>query len=207
MACSLDLMFAGTETTSSTLRWALLFMAVHPEIQGTIYKKVFCLAFIPQRFVTDQLGASPHSHNWSLGRPLQQYPCIVPRVFPWAHPCSFPARVQAEIDAVIGQAQPPALEDRNKLHYTNAVIHEVQRKGNVIPFNVPRMASEDTYVDGYYIPKVNSRVLGSAGSPGTLPAPQARCQARSLLCRHCPCPVHSSLLLNMHFSIQCSPAP
>ncbi|XP_036244156.1 cytochrome P450 2J2-like [Molothrus ater] len=96
MACSLDLMFAGTETTSSTLRWALLFMAIHPEIQ---------------------------------------------------------ARVQAEIDAVIGQARSPALEDRNKLHYTNAVIHEVQRKGNVIPFNVPRMASEDTYVDGYYIPK------------------------------------------------------
>nr|XP_021398104.1 cytochrome P450 2J2-like isoform X1 [Lonchura striata domestica]XP_021398122.1 cytochrome P450 2J2-like isoform X1 [Lonchura striata domestica]XP_021398129.1 cytochrome P450 2J2-like isoform X1 [Lonchura striata domestica] len=96
IACSLDLMFAGTETTSSTLRWALLFMATHPEIQG---------------------------------------------------------RVQAEIDAVIGQARPPALEDRNNLHYTNAVIHEVQRKGNVIPFNVPRMASEDTYVDGYYIPK------------------------------------------------------
>ncbi|NWY29594.1 CP2J2 protein, partial [Pheucticus melanocephalus] len=96
MACSLDLMFAGTETTASTLRWALLFMAIHPEIQ---------------------------------------------------------ARVQAEIDAVIGQARPPALEDRNKLHYTNAVIHEVQRKANVIPFNVPRMASEDTYVDGYYIPK------------------------------------------------------
>ncbi|NWY94114.1 CP2J2 protein, partial [Loxia curvirostra] len=96
MACSLDLMFAGTETTSSTLRWAFLFMATHPEIQ---------------------------------------------------------AQVQAEIDAVIGQARPPALEDRNNLHYTNAVIHEVQRKGNVIPFNVPRMASEDTYVDGYYIPK------------------------------------------------------
>ncbi|XP_032923016.1 cytochrome P450 2J2-like [Catharus ustulatus] len=96
MACTLDLMFAGIETTSSTLRWALLFMAIHPEIQ---------------------------------------------------------ARVQAEIDAVIGQARPPALEDRNNLHYTNAVIHEVQRKGNVVPFNVPRMASEDAYVDGYFIPK------------------------------------------------------
>ncbi|NXP58246.1 CP2J2 protein, partial [Chloropsis cyanopogon] len=95
-ACALDLMFAGTETTSSTLRWALLFMATHPEIQ---------------------------------------------------------ARAQAEIDAVIGQARPPALEDRSSLPYTNAVIHEVQRKGNVIPFNVPRMASEDAYLDGYYIPK------------------------------------------------------
>ncbi|NXM00677.1 CP2J2 protein, partial [Tyrannus savana] len=33
IACTLDLMVAGTETTSSTLRWALLFMALHPEIQ------------------------------------------------------------------------------------------------------------------------------------------------------------------------------
>ncbi|NXY14704.1 CP2J2 protein, partial [Atrichornis clamosus] len=96
VACTLDLMVAGTETTSSTLRWALLFMVMYPEIQ---------------------------------------------------------ARVQAEIDAVIGQARPPTLEDRNNMHYTNAVIHEVQRKGNVIPFNVPRMAAKDTYVDGYYIPK------------------------------------------------------
>lgn len=71
--------------------------------------------------------------------------------------------MQAEIDAVIGQARPPALEDRNSLHYTNAVIHEVQRKGNVVPFNVPRMATEDAYVDGYYIPKVNSGVLGLQG--------------------------------------------
>ncbi|NWT07519.1 CP2J2 protein, partial [Mionectes macconnelli] len=33
VACTLDLMFAGTETTSSTLRWAVLFMALHPDIQ------------------------------------------------------------------------------------------------------------------------------------------------------------------------------
>lgn len=100
--------------------------------------------------------------------------------------------MQAEIDAVIGQARPPALEDRNSLHYTNAVIHEVQRKGNVIPFNAPRMATEDTYVDGYYIPKVNSRVLGLQGH-SQLPRHGAR------LCRHCPYPGQSSLLLNMDF--------
>lgn len=93
--------------------------------------------------------------------------------------------MQAEIDAVIGQARPPALEDRNKLHYTNAVIHEVQRKGNVIPFNVPRMASEDTYVDGYFIPKVNSGVLGlrsTPSSPATVPHQVPPVQSVSLPC-------------------------
>ncbi|NXN47142.1 CP2J2 protein, partial [Rhinoptilus africanus] len=96
VACALDLLFAGTETTSTTIRWALLYMAVYPEIQ---------------------------------------------------------ARVHAEIDAVIGQARQPCLEDRNNMPYTNAVIHEVQRKGNIIPFNVPRLTVKDTVVDGFHIPK------------------------------------------------------
>ncbi|NXG89380.1 CP2J2 protein, partial [Stercorarius parasiticus] len=96
VACTLDLLFAGTETTSTTIRWGLLYMATHPEIQ---------------------------------------------------------ARVHAEIDTVIGQARQPSLEDRNNMPYTNAVIHEVQRKGNIIPFNVPRLTVKDTVVDGFHIPK------------------------------------------------------
>ncbi|XP_030350337.1 cytochrome P450 2J2-like isoform X1 [Strigops habroptila] len=96
VVCTLDLLLAGTETTSTTIRWALLFMAKYPEIQ---------------------------------------------------------ARVQAEIDAVIGQGRQPALQDRNNMPYTNAVIHEVQRKGNIIPFNVPRLTTKDTFVDGFLIPK------------------------------------------------------
>ncbi|NWS71187.1 CP2J2 protein, partial [Crotophaga sulcirostris] len=96
VACALDLLLAGTETTSTTIRWALLYMAIYPEIQ---------------------------------------------------------ARVQAEIDAVIGQTRQPALEDRNNMPYTNAVIHEVQRKGNIIPFNVPRMTVKDTDLCGFHIPK------------------------------------------------------
>ncbi|KFW64190.1 Cytochrome P450 2J6, partial [Pygoscelis adeliae] len=37
--------------------------------------------------------------------------------------------------------------------YTNAVIHEVQRKGNIIPLNVPRLTVKDTVLDGFHIPK------------------------------------------------------
>ncbi|KAM9542238.1 cytochrome P450 2J2-like [Guaruba guarouba] len=96
VACALDLLSAGTETTSTTIRWALLFMAKYPVIQ---------------------------------------------------------ARVQAEIDAVIGQARQPALRDRDNMPYTNAVIHEVQRKGNIVPFNVPRLTTKDTFVGGFFIPK------------------------------------------------------
>ncbi|XP_027708573.1 cytochrome P450 2J2-like [Vombatus ursinus] len=96
VVCTLDLFFAGTETTSTTLRWALLYMALYPEIQG---------------------------------------------------------KIQAEIDRVVGQSRQPTMADKENMPYTNAAIHEVQRMGNIIPFNVPRVATVDTTVAGYYVPK------------------------------------------------------
>ncbi|XP_049992406.1 cytochrome P450 2J4-like [Alexandromys fortis] len=93
---TLDLFLAGTETTSTTLRWALLYMAVYPEIQE---------------------------------------------------------KVQAEIDRVIGQMRQVSLANRESMPYTNAVVHEVQRMGNIIPFNVPREVSKDTNLDGFHLPK------------------------------------------------------
>nr|XP_056705330.1 cytochrome P450 2J4-like [Euleptes europaea] len=93
---TLDLFFAGTETTSTTLRWALLYMAVYPEVQ---------------------------------------------------------AKVQGEIDSVIGQSRLPAMDDREHMPYTNAVIHETQRKSNILPFNAPRMTNQDTTLAGFHLPK------------------------------------------------------
>ncbi|XP_025896494.1 cytochrome P450 2J2-like [Nothoprocta perdicaria] len=96
VACTLDLFVAGTETTSTTLRWALLYMAAYPDIQ---------------------------------------------------------ARVQAEIDAVVGQTRQPGLDDRTSLPYTNAVVHELQRFSNVIPGSVPRLTTRDTLLRGFFVPK------------------------------------------------------
>ncbi|KAL6030923.1 hypothetical protein STEG23_026897, partial [Scotinomys teguina] len=109
LICStLDLFFTGTETTSTTLRWALLYISVDSEVQ------VFGF------FVTNQM---------------------------------FIEKVQAEIDRVIGHGRQPCTADRESMPYTNAVIHEVQRMGNIIPLNVPREVTADTTLGGFHLPK------------------------------------------------------
>ncbi|XP_073788342.1 cytochrome P450 2P10 isoform X1 [Danio rerio] len=104
--CTLDLFVAGTETTSTTLYWGLLYMIKYPEIQ---------------------------------------------------------AKVQQEIDAVVGSSRQPSGSDRDNMPYTNAVIHEIQRMGNIIPLNVVRTTSEDTRIEKYSIPK-GTLVIGSLTS-------------------------------------------
>uniref|UniRef100_A0A671W4V2 Cytochrome P450 2J6-like n=1 Tax=Sparus aurata TaxID=8175 RepID=A0A671W4V2_SPAAU len=96
--CTLDLFGAGTETTTTTLHWGLLYMIHYPHIQE---------------------------------------------------------RVQAEIDTVIGSSRQPSITDRDDMPYTNAVIHEIQRMGNIVPLNVARMAGKDITLDKYTIPKGN----------------------------------------------------
>ncbi|XP_028977275.2 cytochrome P450 2J6 [Esox lucius] len=94
--CTLDLFVAGSETTSTTLRWGFLYMSKYPEIQE---------------------------------------------------------KVQAEIDRVVGRSRQPTMADRTSMPYTEAVIHEVQRMGNIVPLSVPRMTSKDVRLGGYVIPK------------------------------------------------------
>ncbi|CAO2588149.1 Cytochrome P450 2J3 [Lemmus lemmus] len=97
LICStVDLFFAGTETTSTTLRWALLYMALYPVVQE---------------------------------------------------------KVHTEIDRVIGHGRQPSPADRESMPYTNAVIHEVQRMGNIIPLNVPREVTADSTLAGFHLRK------------------------------------------------------
>ncbi|XP_032315735.1 cytochrome P450 2W1 [Camelus ferus] len=43
VACALDMVMAGTETTSSTLQWAALLMAKHPRVQDRVQEELDCV--------------------------------------------------------------------------------------------------------------------------------------------------------------------
>ncbi|XP_069584345.1 cytochrome P450 2K6-like [Ranitomeya imitator] len=61
-------------------------------------------------------------------------------------------KVQSEIDKVIGSNEPQAIH-RKEMPYTEAVIHEIQRFGNIVPTNVPHATTQDVNFRGYLLPK------------------------------------------------------
>ncbi|XP_058043360.1 cytochrome P450 2J5-like [Ahaetulla prasina] len=62
-------------------------------------------------------------------------------------------KVQKEIEDVFGLSGSISYQDRKKLPYTNAVIHEMQRVKYVMLFGAPRQSAKDVKFRGYLIPK------------------------------------------------------
>ncbi|XP_073497635.1 cytochrome P450 2G1-like [Phyllobates terribilis] len=62
-------------------------------------------------------------------------------------------KLQEEIDRVIVKSREPRVEDRSQMPYMNAVIHEIQRIGDVLPMGCIRSATKDETLRGYKIPK------------------------------------------------------
>ncbi|XP_004412612.1 PREDICTED: cytochrome P450 2C41 isoform X2 [Odobenus rosmarus divergens] len=63
------------------------------------------------------------------------------------------AKVQEEIDHVIGRHQTPCMQDRSRMPYTNAVLHEIQRYIDLVPNNLPHAVTRDIKFRNYVIPK------------------------------------------------------
>ncbi|XP_013908221.1 PREDICTED: cytochrome P450 3A30-like [Thamnophis sirtalis] len=63
------------------------------------------------------------------------------------------AKVQQEIDEVVGTNRTPSMEDRLKMPFTNAVVHEVQRYEIGSAESFPRATTCDVKFHGYNIPK------------------------------------------------------
>uniref|UniRef100_A0A3P8ZYU8 Uncharacterized protein n=1 Tax=Esox lucius TaxID=8010 RepID=A0A3P8ZYU8_ESOLU len=65
---------------------------------------------------------------------------------------SIQGKVQKEIDDVIG-SRVPTVDDRVKMPYTDAVLHEVQRFMDLAPTSVPHKVIRDTEFHNYLIPE------------------------------------------------------
>ena len=64
------------------------------------------------------------------------------------------AKVQEEIDRVIGRHRIPCMQDRNHMPYMDAVVHEIQRYVNLVPTGIPHTVTQDINFRNYLIPKV-----------------------------------------------------
>ncbi|KAK9401425.1 cytochrome P450 2J2-like [Crotalus adamanteus] len=62
-------------------------------------------------------------------------------------------KVQKEIEDVFGISGSISYQDRKKLPYTNAVIHEMQRIEYALLIGAPRQSTKDVKMRGYHIPK------------------------------------------------------
>ncbi|GMT21639.1 hypothetical protein PFISCL1PPCAC_12935 [Pristionchus fissidentatus] len=92
-AVCLDVFTAGQETSTTTMRWATLFLAAHQQ-----------------------------------------------------------DKARAEILRVVGRARLPSMSDKPDMPYTTAIVHEIQRRANILQTNVNRRTTQSVEIMGHVIP-------------------------------------------------------
>lgn len=56
------------------------------------------------------------------------------------------ARVHAELDLAFGRDRPASVSERDSTPYTEAVLHEVQRRGNILSISVPHRTEREVNI-------------------------------------------------------------
>uniref|UniRef100_A0A8D1TJ13 unspecific monooxygenase n=1 Tax=Sus scrofa TaxID=9823 RepID=A0A8D1TJ13_PIG len=69
------------------------------------------------------------------------------------------AKIQEEIDRVIGGHQSPCMQDKSHMPYTDAVVHEIQRCIDLVPINLPHAVTCDIKLRNYLIPKGTTALM------------------------------------------------
>ncbi|XP_047601772.1 cytochrome P450 1B1 [Lutra lutra] len=100
------------------------------------------LEYVPAT-VTDIFGASQDTLSTAL-----QWLLILFTRYPEVQ-----ARVQAELDQVVGRDRLPCLDDQTKLPYVMAFLYEAMRFSSFVPVTIPHATTTSASVLGYHIPK------------------------------------------------------
>ncbi|XP_045142994.1 cytochrome P450 1B1 [Echinops telfairi] len=93
--------------------------------------------------ITDIFGASQDTLSTAL-----QWLLILFTRYPEVQ-----ARVQAELDQVVGRDRLPCMDDQPNLPYIMAFMYEAMRFSSFVPVTIPHATTTDASVLGYHIPK------------------------------------------------------
>ncbi|XP_029449652.1 cytochrome P450 1B1 [Rhinatrema bivittatum] len=63
------------------------------------------------------------------------------------------ARMQEEVDRIVGRDRLPRMEDQPDLPYVMAFLYELMRFSSFVPVTIPHATTADTSLLGYHIPK------------------------------------------------------
>lgn len=93
--------------------------------------------------VTDIFGASQDTLSTAL-----QWLLLILTRYP-----DVQARMQAELDQVVGRKRLPCMGDQPNLPYVMAFLYETMRFSSFVPVTIPHATTANAFILGYHIPK------------------------------------------------------